>query len=45
MFSGIPAVLPVAMTPLDENQPSAQTDLTATGEPQALYHPVPGEEE
>ena len=45
MFSGIPAVLPVAMTPLDENQPSAQTDLTATDEPQALYHPVPGEEE
>ena len=45
MFSGIPAVLPVALTPLDENQPSAQTDLTATGDPQALYHVAPGEEE
>ena len=45
MFSGIPAVLPVALTPLDENQPSSQTDLTAIGTPQVLYHPVPGEEE
>ena len=44
MFSGIPAVLPVAMTPLEENQPSAQTDLTATGDPQALHHPLTGEE-
>ena len=38
MFSGVPAVLPVALTPLPENQFSAQTDLTATGEPQVLYH-------
>lgn len=45
MFSGIPAVLPVALTPLEENQSSSQTDLTATGDPQVLYHPTPGEEE
>ena len=44
MFSGVPAVLPVALTPLDENQPSSQTDLTATGDPQVLYHPITGEE-
>lgn len=45
MFPGVPAVLPVALTPLEENQPSAQTDLTATGDPQVLYHAAPGEEE
>ena len=32
------------MTPLEENQPSAQTDLTATGDPQVLYHPLTEEE-
>nr|WP_297177353.1 carboxypeptidase-like regulatory domain-containing protein [uncultured Agathobaculum sp.] len=41
MFSGVPAVLPVALTPLPENQSSAPTDLTATGEPQVLYHAEP----
>nr|WP_297174319.1 hypothetical protein [uncultured Agathobaculum sp.] len=45
MFSGVPSVLPVALTPLAENQPSAQTDLTATGDPQVLYQAEPGEEE
>ena len=45
MFPGIPAVLPVALTPLEENQPAAQTDLTAVGDPQALYQTAPGEEE
>ena len=45
MFPGIPAVLPVALTPLEENQPAAQTDLTAVGDPQALYPTAPGEEE
>lgn len=41
MFSGVPAVLPVALTPLPENQSSAPVDLTATGEPQVLYHTEP----
>ena len=45
MFPGIPAVLPVALTPLEENQPSSQTDLTATGDPQVLYHSEPDGEE
>ena len=36
MFSGVPTMLPVALTPLAENQSFAQTDLTATGAPQAL---------
>ena len=38
MFSGVPAVLPVPLTPLPENQSSTRADLTATGEPQVLYH-------
>lgn len=45
MFEGVPAVLPVTMVPLAENQPTGETDLTATGEPQALYlGRYPGEE-
>lgn len=38
MFSGVPAVLPVPLKPLPENQSSTRADLTATGEPQVLYH-------
>lgn len=38
MFAGVPAMLPVVLTPLEENQPAAPTDLTAAGDPQALYH-------
>lgn len=38
MFSGVPAVLPVALTPLKENASSGAGNLTATGEPQVLYH-------
>ena len=45
MLPGIPAVLPVALTPLEENQPSSQTDLTATGDPQVLNHSETGGEE
>ena len=41
MFSGVPSVLPVALTPLPENQSSGQTDLTATGQPQVLYNAQP----
>lgn len=33
MFSGVPTMLPVALTPLKENQSFAPTDLTATGAP------------
>ena len=39
MFSRVPAVLPVPLTPLPENQSAGQTDLTATGQPQVLYTP------
>ncbi|MDY3619225.1 hypothetical protein [Agathobaculum sp.] len=35
-FSGIPAVLPIALTPLPENAAVAPQDLTATDDPQAL---------
>ena len=41
MFSGVPTMLPVALTPLAENQNFAQTDLTATGAPQALDPELP----
>lgn len=41
MFSGVPTMLPVALTPLKENQSFAQTDLTATGAPQALDPALP----
>ena len=41
MFSGVPTMLPVALTPLEENQSFAQTDLTATGSPQALDPELP----
>ena len=41
MFSGVPTMLPVALTPLAENQSFAQTDLTATGAPQALDPALP----
>ena len=41
MFSGVPTMLPVALTPLAENQSFAQTDLTATGAPQALDPELP----
>ncbi len=37
MFPGIATVLPIALTPLDENQASSETDLTAVGDPQTLY--------
>lgn len=37
MFPGIATVLPIALTPLDENEASSETDLTAVGDPQALY--------
>lgn len=45
MFPGIPAVLPVAMTPLTENEPTGETELTVTGDPQALYQTEPFREE
>ena len=41
MFSGVPTMLPVALTPLKENQSFAQTDLTATDAPQALDPALP----
>ena len=41
MFSGVPTMLPVALTPLAENQSVAQTDLTATDAPQALDPELP----
>ena len=41
MFSGVPTMLPVALTPLEENQGFAQTDLTAAGAPQALDPSLP----
>ena len=41
MFSGVPTMLPVALTPLKENQSFAPTDLTATGMPQALDPALP----
>ena len=41
MFSGVPTMLPVALTPLAENQNFAPTDLTATGMPQALDPALP----
>lgn len=41
MFSGVPTMLPVALTPLKENQSFAPTDLTATGTPQALDPALP----
>ena len=41
MFSGVPTMLPVALTPLAENQNFAPTDLTATGTPQALDPALP----
>ena len=41
MFSGVPTMLPVALTPLAENQSFAQTDLTATDAPQALDPELP----
>lgn len=45
MFSGVPAVLPVALTPLPENAPNAQSDFHAPDGPQALYlGPNAGEE-
>ena len=37
----VPTMLPVALTPLAENQSFAQTDLTATGAPQALDPELP----
>lgn len=45
MFADVPAVLPVALLPLDEGQSFAQTGLTATGRPQQLYPSAPAEEE
>lgn len=41
MFSGVPTMLPVALTPLKENQSFAPTDLTATNSPQALEPELP----
>ena len=41
LFSGVPTMLPVALTPLKENQSFAQTDLTATDAPQALDPALP----
>lgn len=41
MFSGIPAVLPVVLTPLEEGVSSGTASLTATGDPQALYQTGP----
>ena len=41
MFSGVPTMLPVALTPLKENQSFAPTDLTATGAPQTLDPALP----
>ncbi len=45
MFAGIPAVLPAALTPLEENAPAGQSGLTASGDPQALYQTEPFREE
>ena len=45
MFPDVPAVLPVALTPLGENQTTAPPEMTATGDTQALYHTVPAGEE
>ncbi|MDO4270600.1 MAG: hypothetical protein Q4C72_06700 [Eubacteriales bacterium] len=45
MFDGVPSVLPVALTPLPENAPTDEADLTATGNPQVLYQAAPIEEE
>lgn len=39
MFAGIPAILPVALTPLPENAPTGETDLTATGDAETLTSP------
>ena len=36
MFSGVPSVLPVSLTPLPENAPVGETQLQAVGDPQAL---------
>lgn len=41
LFSDVPTMLPVALTPLPENQSFAQTDLTATGAPQVLDPALP----
>lgn len=41
LFSGVPTMLPVALTPLEENQSFAQTDLTAAGAPQTLDPDLP----
>jgi len=45
MFAGIPAVLPVALTPLPENVSMEDPSLTATSPPQALYLPPSNREE
>lgn len=45
MFPGIATVLPVSLTPLDENTPSSETDFTAIGDPQSLYPSTPEKKE
>lgn len=39
LFPGISAALPVVMTPVGENQSPGETDITSTGDTQALYPP------
>ena len=41
ILKAMPTMLPVALTPLKENQSFAPTDLTATGTPQALDPALP----
>lgn len=45
MFPGIATVLPIALTPLDENAAFSETGLTAVGDPQALYPSDPDRKE
>lgn len=45
MFPGIPAVLPIALTPTGEAGASAPPVPSAAGSPQALYHTEPSGKE
>ncbi len=40
MFAGIPAMLPLALTPLPENAIRGETGVTAEGDPQTLTQPM-----
>lgn len=41
-FSGVPAVLPVALTPLPENENTAPPQITVPNDPQVLAEPQEG---